>query len=79
VNEILQFISKNKYQTRAYQKQKNEVEKLLAKLRSEKSQDNTQNPPFWKKALVSLLIISLLGLMITSVLIWRKKRLKGKS
>src|SRR5687767_12466741 len=48
--EILQFISKNNYSKNAYQKQKHKVDRLLAQLQGEKSQDNTQTPPFWKKA-----------------------------
>ncbi|CAG8550761.1 6112_t:CDS:2 [Gigaspora margarita] len=78
ITEILQFIAKNNYQKNAYQKQKSRVDKLLTELQGQKSQDNTQNPPFWKKALVPLLVIGLLGIMITGILIWRRKRLRRK-
>jgi uncharacterized membrane protein len=47
---------------------------LLAELKGDKKTE-TQSP-FWKKALVPLLIISLLGIIITGVLIYRRKRVR---
>ncbi|CFW92849.1 Conserved protein of unknown function [endosymbiont DhMRE of Dentiscutata heterogama] len=77
ITKILEFIiSENKYQKQAYQKEKPQVDALLAELRGQKSQDSTN--PGLTKVLVPILIIGFLGIVITGVLIWRKKRQQKK-
>ncbi|MCE8163240.1 MAG: DnaJ domain-containing protein [Candidatus Moeniiplasma glomeromycotorum] len=74
IDEILSFISKNKYNKTVYQNRKVEVEKALAQLRGEKYQENTlsDKPPYLAFAL--LLIGGSTAVAFFIFLIWKRKK-----
>jgi len=74
INKLLKFIvdSANDYQQKAYQSRKTTVDSMLAKLRG-KEQTETPSKPL-SPLIITILAISLLGLIITAFLIIRRKR-----
>jgi curved DNA-binding protein CbpA len=77
IKKIVEFITtENRYRKKAHQMYKHEVDSTLyiLKGKGKKSQNDLQDP-WWKKALPPLMVIIFLGIiMITGILIWRKKR-----
>jgi hypothetical protein len=76
IEKLLEITTKNRYAKSAYQAQKSEVDRILAKLRG-KNQGSTQTP-LREKVILSLMIISLPVIVITGILLWRKKKQRGK-
>jgi len=65
--KILEVISKNDYQKKAYQKQKKKVDSLIQKLRGEENLENPETEIPWQKIIIATAAISLIIVILVSV------------